>query len=247
MAPILYPHVPQGRRNPLMTRMYSVFVPPRCVALCGWLLLMICPGVSGQTNIWISPASQDWTNAASWSLGILPGTDQTIFITNAGFKAVGISPAGPINFPGSMTVSNLTVDAPNGSSNTLLLNFSGTNVPLVVLNQLTVGTNGTINNQFGALVAAEIAADSNPAVTIAGSVAQQGGYWSVSNAAVLMSSGSINMSGNSLFRTFNLSGGTFNESNGITTITNFTISHATYNLFNGTLSAAALNVSDGGT
>src|ERR1700722_7517630 len=88
--------------------------------------------VLAQVNSWINPASGNWDDASSWSLGVLPGSSQSIMITNSGWKAVAINPSTPVNFPDSMTVSNLTILGPTNTENTLLLNFVGAGNPLVI-------------------------------------------------------------------------------------------------------------------
>lgn len=72
-------------------------------------------------------------------------------ITNGGFKAVAVWPSTVVNFPASQTVSNLTVSAPAGSLNRLLLNFSNSDVPLHVRNAVHIGTNGSLMNLYGGL------------------------------------------------------------------------------------------------
>src|SRR5262245_34841200 len=85
-------------------------------------------------NNWTNPFSARWDSITNWSLRSLPASNQTVNITNAGFKGVNIDFATVTNFPGSMTVSNLTVAAPSNALSTLLLNSTGINVPLKVLN-----------------------------------------------------------------------------------------------------------------
>src|SRR5205823_1926757 len=87
-----------------------------------------------------------------WSLGVLPGSSQSVMITNSGWKAVAINPSTPINFPDSMTVGSLTIRGAFDTKNTLLLNFFGTTVPLTVLNGLTLADSGQILNLNSALV-----------------------------------------------------------------------------------------------
>src|SRR2546422_668493 len=84
-----------------------------------------------QINSWTNPASAKWEQPY-WSLGALPGNGQSVVITNGGFKAVGIWPSTVAAFPASLTLSNLTIDAPTDGYSTLLLNFSGSDVPLHV-------------------------------------------------------------------------------------------------------------------
>ncbi len=102
--------------------------------------------VLAQTNSWINPTSGNWENAASWSLGVPPGSSQSVMITNSGFKAVAINPSTPVNFPGSMTVNNLTINGTTNTQNTLLLNFFGIGVPLKILSGCSIGANGTLDN-----------------------------------------------------------------------------------------------------
>jgi len=52
-----------------------------------------------QVNSWTGPTSGNWEDTGSWSLGILPGTNQTILLTNYGWKAVQISGNTAQNFP----------------------------------------------------------------------------------------------------------------------------------------------------
>jgi hypothetical protein len=74
-------------------------------------------------------------------------------ITNSVWKAVAINPSTPINFPGSMTVSNLTIRGATNTFNTLLLNSVGTSSPLMI---------GVDSNAPGSLVIG----DTNSAVVM---------------------------------------------------------------------------------
>ena len=97
-------------------------------------------------NSWTNPASGRWDAAANWSFGTLPASNQTVEIANDGYKAVNIDSATFANFPASVTVSNLFVAAPTNALSTLLLNYAGLNTPFKVLNNCTIGPNGTIDN-----------------------------------------------------------------------------------------------------
>src|SRR6266478_5888713 len=88
--------------------------------------------VLAQVNSWINPTSGNWDQASSWSLGVLPGSSQPVMITNSGWKTVAVNPSTPVNFPDSMTVSNLTIRGASDTENVLLLNYAGTTVPLTV-------------------------------------------------------------------------------------------------------------------
>ena len=109
----------------------------------GWL-----SAASAQViNNWTNPFSARW-ESSSWSLGILPASNHTVNITNAGSKAVEVSSATLAGFPSSLTVSNLAVAAPTNALSTLLLNYAGLGAPLKVLNKCSIGTNGKIANLF---------------------------------------------------------------------------------------------------
>ena len=54
--------------------------------ICGW-----SDSAAAQTNSWTNSVSGKWQDA-HWSLGQLPGTNQTILFTNAGWKALEIGP-----------------------------------------------------------------------------------------------------------------------------------------------------------
>src|SRR5882724_1787702 len=92
---------------------------------------LCCGGIhaEAQTNAWISNVSGGWEDL-SWSLGARPGTGQTILITNGNWKAVQLTHATAVNFPDSMTVDGIMLDAPPDTRNTLLLNYVGGSTPL---------------------------------------------------------------------------------------------------------------------
>lgn len=86
---------------------------------------------AAQVNSWTSLTSGNWEDA-SWSLGTPPGTNQSILITNAGWKAVQISPNTSQNFPQTLNVNSIDIASPTNSSNELLLNYAGYATPLAV-------------------------------------------------------------------------------------------------------------------
>ena len=142
---------------------------------------------SAQTNSWTNPASGKWEDATSWSLGVLPDSSQSVMITNSGFKAVAINPSTPVNFPGSMTVSALTIQGSTNTENTLLLNFFGTAVPLTVLNGLTVSNNGQILDFSSGLVVGGSFTVTNSQMN------QDGGFINTTNAAVSLQGSIYNL------------------------------------------------------
>lgn len=115
------------------------------------ILVMAClvQDSQGQTNSWTGSMSGNWHDA-TWSLGALPGTNQTVMLTNAGWKAVQINASTAQGFPQSMNVNSIVIASPTNSFNTLLLNFSGMQVPLAV-KTLSVSSNSAMSLLSSAL------------------------------------------------------------------------------------------------
>jgi hypothetical protein len=213
---------------------YKLLFRARLCATAAGFVMIHCTAGWSQINVWTGPVSANW-ETMNWSLGILPNSNQWVMIANAGYKAVGIFPMTPINFPDSMTVSNLTIDAPVASKNTLLLNYSGTALPLRVRNQCDVGTNGRLLNLHAGFFV-----DGNvfPALNVSGELTQEGGYWSVTNGTtVVKSNGQVNLNGNCQLRSLLVQGGgAYNQSGGTALISNLTFNAgSTAHLTNGTL------------
>jgi Bacterial TSP3 repeat len=111
-------------------------------------------------NSWTDSANGawKWETGTNWSLSIPPAHYQSVFITNG---VGGISDARTVmidattagSFPGTMTVSNLTVGvtSPGVGTNTLFLNNTGSTTPLLVTSRLTVNANGALSITNGRL------------------------------------------------------------------------------------------------
>jgi hypothetical protein len=97
---------------------------------------------SGQVNSWTNSASSYWEDS-HWSLGILPGTNQTVLFTNAGWKALGIGSVTAQQFPQTLTVDSITISSPTNSFNTLFLNYAGLQTPLAA-NHLIIASNSAV-------------------------------------------------------------------------------------------------------
>ena len=112
----------------------------------------IVPGPTplGATNIWTKGASGSWEESY-WSLGILPDMTQTVQIMSLNWFAVTIGTSTVRDFPASLTVNQLEISVPSITQNTLLLNHAGTEVPLRVRDQLTVGPRGKVVNLYSGL------------------------------------------------------------------------------------------------
>jgi T5SS/PEP-CTERM-associated repeat protein len=108
----------------------------------------------GTNNSWISPTSGQWESATNWSQGVAPFDELSVFITNANNKTVTIDATTNTNAPTTMTISNLVLSAPSGSTNTLLLDNVGTGLtPLQVLSNFIADVNGTVVVSNSTLIA----------------------------------------------------------------------------------------------
>src|SRR5436853_6333730 len=186
----------------------------RALCFLASVMAFTSTSVSAQVNSWINPASGNWDQASSWSLGVLPGSSQSVMITNSGSKAVAINPSTPVNFPASMTVSNLTVRGATNTENVLLLNYFGTAAPLTVLNGVTLQDDGRIVNFNSGLVV-----QGGTFLVTNATMIQDGGFVRVTNAQMNLSSSEYDLTngvfeggtvwvGAPLMSTFNQYGGT---------------------------------------
>jgi hypothetical protein len=159
-------------------------------------------------NAWINSSDGKWETAADWSLAVAPSSsDASDVITNAGKKTVTIDATTSGSFLSTLTINNLTVSAPGGSTNTLFLNNAGTNTPLQVLGVLTLGTDGAmvVSNSAvlatngtgtgsvvvngGSLVLGAATFKTDNLVVTNGGVVQQPQTYQVNNASVTVASG----------------------------------------------------------
>jgi len=185
----------------------------RAVFFVASVMAFSSTSVSAQVNSWINPASGNWDQASSWSLSVLPSSSQSVMITNSGWKAVAINPSTPVNFPGSMTVSNLTIRGATNTENTLLLNYVGTAAPLTVLNGLTLQDDGRILDFNSGLVV-----QGGTVVVTNSQMIQDGGFVVTTNVQMHLSEAEYNITngvfeggtvwvGVPFFSTFNQYGG----------------------------------------
>ncbi len=103
-------------------------------------VLVFAQPLAAQPNSWINSGSGFWQDAFNWSLGP-PNFFQSMFITNEGIKNVLIDNNTSINFPATMTVSNLTVSRVD---NTLMLNSAGLLLPLHIQQQFDLRDAATL-------------------------------------------------------------------------------------------------------
>jgi hypothetical protein len=123
------------------------------------LILRSSGAPGGGTNSWTKPTSGNWEEPY-WSLGELPSISQPgVAFTNSGFKALAIGYATTVNYPSSLNVRNLLVDAPEDSSNLLLLNYAGLDIPLRVTHDFKIGAHGALLSYASSLVASNLYVD----------------------------------------------------------------------------------------
>ena len=113
------------------------------------LLASSAPAVN-PVNSWINPGSGYWEDSSSWLLGLIPDQSQSIMITNAGWKAVVIGTNAAQKFPQSLQVQGLQIASPTNSYNTLLLNFTGFELPLQTTG-ISIATNSAVVVQGSSL------------------------------------------------------------------------------------------------
>jgi hypothetical protein len=99
-----------------------------------WFLLLVSTVLALTTqaqeirsNGWTKATSGNWEEQY-WSLGTLPNSNSMVLFTNAGFKALALSPSTRA-FPDALKVYSLDVDSPPDSANTLFFNFLGVLTP----------------------------------------------------------------------------------------------------------------------
>jgi hypothetical protein len=160
------------------------------VSACVSGLLALGLGARGQLlNDWTNPVSARWDSTNNWSLHTLPAANQTVTITNRGYKAVNIDSATVATQPNSLVVSNLIVSAPTNGQSTLLLNYFGTAKPLKVLSGCTIGTNGTLDN-FQSSLAVD-GANGGQLLMDGGTFMQEGGLTVVNGPVLVRNNSSV--------------------------------------------------------
>lgn len=197
-------------------------------------------------NNWTNQFSDKW-ESPSWSLGVLPASDQIVRIMNDGYKAVNIDSATVAEFSDSLTVGSLEVGAPTNALSTLLLNYFGLNTPLKVLNTCAIENNGTLLNLSSGF---EVDGTNGGALTIDGGTFTQEGGLTLVNAPVLVRSGSMNATNGDLtlgevtLGTAN-SAGYFGQDGGSIAAQRLTIEQGSYVLYSGILYGIGGTETDG--
>ncbi len=204
-----------------------------------------CFTAGAQINSWIKPSSGSWDDASSWSLGVLPDSSQSVMITNSVWKAVAINPSTPINFPGSMTVSNLTILGATNAFNTLLLNSVGTGSPLVIgvdsnaPGSLIIGDTNSAVVMFssGLIVNNALGTNGSPLgeFEIDGTFIQSDGSEVAAGFLDLNLNGTYNLTNGQVFIGSQFINGTFNQQGGTNLGAVIFRNGGDYNLFDGVM------------
>jgi hypothetical protein len=163
--------------------------------------LGIAVAAHGQVNRWISPTHGFWETGTNWSAG-RPSSGHSLFITNAISKFVTIDNGTVDDAPSSLTVSNLTMSAPLGTTNTLdMFDTFGavTPVPLRIRNTCTIGTRAVLSVDTSEIRIGEL---TNGKLIVNGSVDVVVGRLAVTNssanAELLIQAGTLTFNGGTM-------------------------------------------------
>lgn len=118
----------------------------RGAVIAGLVGVLLSTSEAQTTNSWTNSASGFWPNAVNWSVGSPNPTHGVELITNANSKTVFMT---GFVAAATLTVSNLTVSAPAGQTNTLLIG-NLTPQPFLINSNLTVNSGGALLLQEGA-------------------------------------------------------------------------------------------------
>ncbi|MGO9244273.1 MAG: hypothetical protein ACLPT4_16370 [Verrucomicrobiia bacterium] len=189
--------------------------------------LCVPPAQAAGPNSWINPASGKWETTNNWSNGEAPSvSDSADLITNVNSKTVTIDDV-TTNTPSALTINNLTLSAPLGSTNTLVLSAVG--ATLVVSNSVSVNSGGSMLLSNSAL---HVGGPAGGAFTVDGQLTMNSGTISVSSNMLVGSSANststVNVAGGQLVVTNGVigigNGGTLTNGTGVGTMT---VSNAT--------------------
>ncbi len=98
---------------------------------CKWtiLLALLAAGPAWGQKFWISPTDGLWRDGANWSGNTAPDLTSFVQITTNTTVTVTID---ALTDPTNLTMQQLTLGAPAGATNTVLLSSVGTNNPLIL-------------------------------------------------------------------------------------------------------------------
>jgi len=175
---------------------------------CAIIVSLVGFSAAGATNEWTKSTSGSWEESY-WSLGQLPGMNQELVaFRNPGWKALAIGANTTANYPASLSLNNLLVEAPTDSFNQLLLDWAGLSVPLVVHSNLKIGANGSLASHYSGLHAANAYIDGSASFSDY-STEEFAQLWLRSGATLNLTNGTMTCSNLPFYTaTFTQSGGT---------------------------------------
>jgi hypothetical protein len=197
------------------------------VLLICWLMAESCviADAALTVNTWTNNLGGKWETSGSWSAGVPSISQADVIISNGFFspvspiKAVVIGPTTASGFPGSMTVSNLTISAPlvhlglqteQGLNELIISNTAPTTFTILNTVLLTTGSvmsvsnspvqvdsqlidNGYLELDLGALLTTTPASASYVGYDRVAQFAVTGGVWQTGNTYVGYNSGSAGL------------------------------------------------------
>ncbi|MDE3067373.1 MAG: hypothetical protein KGJ60_07450 [Verrucomicrobiota bacterium] len=194
---------------------------PRLLILIGCALALPACG----EKAWVSPVTGFWRDGTNWSGNTPPDSTAFIQITNANTKTVIIDALTPAT---NLTAQMLTLNAPPGQTNALLLDSAGTNNPLILQTGLTLQDGAVLRITNSALVLQL----TNDHVNIDGSLVLDSGYMDFGDVTVTARVGRVTSG------TFTINSGLVSV--GTLTVGGLTNSSGALNLNGGILNVASL-------
>src|SRR3954462_9368658 len=204
------------------------------------LAFSFLPNLSlAESNSWTNSAGGKWEEPY-WSLGTLPASTHSIFLTNQGSRELMIDAATATTYPDSLKINDLTIDG----ENRLLLNGSGSSVPFVIGIGLSLSNGAAFQTVESGLVI-----DNGLLKIINAQMSQDGGRVQLSDqGAFLDRKGTYNLTGGSFQSTVvgigNVDGGLFNQYGGSAALSSLQIGYwfegSAYHLYAGELQVSEL-------
>lgn len=150
---------------------------------------LACAAAHGQNNDWTNSSGAGRWDDPMWSLGVLPGSNQTVRITNNISEIVKADASTSVNYPNSLNIGSLVMWAPDGVTNTLVLDSLTANAPFRINRDLDLGTNSVITNHKGGMI---FGGGSPYSSRIDGDLMQDGGLVAATNTDTYVN-GSISL------------------------------------------------------
>ncbi len=119
------------------------------LAVCGTFGLFFSPECSAADIFWKNPVNGNWSNAANWSGGQVPGAGDNVFITTSGSYQVNLDQDAAVNSLQVGGTNGTQTVVGTGQTLTLAQRSTFGNRAVVKLNQMDLGGAGRIDNRGG--------------------------------------------------------------------------------------------------